>query len=143
MRANRKINTTPEMRLRSALHARGLRFRKHQRIVLEGIATRPDIVFSRWRVAVFVDGCFWHGCPAHFTQPRANAAYWGPKIDRNKRRDEAQTAALKAAGWRVLRVWEHVPTEDAVALVRDALAQAERAADDGVAASRRSARRHS
>jgi DNA mismatch endonuclease (patch repair protein) len=82
---------------------------------------RPDIVFTRSRVAVFVDGCFWHRCPVHATDPRANAAFWERKFERNVERDGADNAALVAAGWSVVRVWEHeepeVAAERVVALL--------------------------
>src|SRR5687768_8666779 len=87
MRANRKSDTRPETRLRSALHARGLRFRKHLPIDAAGLRVRPDIVFPRVRLAVFVDGCFWHSCPIHGTNPRGNSSYWSPKLKSNVRRD--------------------------------------------------------
>jgi DNA mismatch endonuclease, patch repair protein len=81
------------------------------------------VVFTRWRVAVFVDGCFWHGCPAHGTQPRANADYWRAKIDRNVERDRETDDLLVEAGWSVVRVWEHVSTESAVERIEVALTQ--------------------
>lgn len=117
MRANRSADTKPEIALRSELHSRGLRFRKNFSIEFEGGQTRADIVFTRKRVAVFVDGCFWHRCPDHGTQPRANAAYWGPKLDRNVLRDRRVSSALEEAGWSVLRIWEHTPSGQAAELV--------------------------
>lgn len=96
-------DSSAERALRSALHARGLRFRKHRRI--EGVAA--DVVFSGPRVAVFVDGCFWHCCPKHATFPKTNQSYWLPKLAENKKRDRRQTARLRNAGWTVIRVWEH------------------------------------
>ena len=121
MQANRRSDTNPERRLRSALHARGLRFRKDFRLSAAGRPVRPDIVFTRSRVAVFVDGCFWHRCPVHATDPRANAAFWERKFERNVERDGADNAALVAAGWSVVRVWEHedpeVAAERVVALL--------------------------
>lgn len=96
-------NSLAECTLRSALHAEGLRFRLHKRI--EGITV--DIVFSGQRVAVFVDGCFWHGCPRHATYPKSNKNYWLPKLKENKARDKRQSRRLQRAGWRVIRVWEH------------------------------------
>jgi DNA mismatch endonuclease (patch repair protein) len=107
MLANKRTGTKPEVALRSALHRIGLRFRKDYRIDLDGMRVRPDIVFTRTKVAVFVDGCFWHCCPEHGTQPSRNADYWAPKLRRNVERDRAQDAALEAAGWCVVRVWEH------------------------------------
>jgi DNA mismatch endonuclease (patch repair protein) len=93
--------------LRSELHRLGLRFRKDLRIDLASLRVRPDIVFTRSRVAVFVDGCFWHGCPDHGSSPKANAEYWAEKFARNRRRDKLVDAALQSEGWRVVRVWEH------------------------------------
>lgn len=120
MQGNRGRDSSPEARLRSALHRRGLRFRKHLHAV-DGIRCRPDVVFGRARVVVFVDGCFWHGCPDHGTQPQTNAAYWRAKIALNQARDARQTRALEDAGWTVVRVWEHEPTATAADAVEDAL----------------------
>jgi DNA mismatch endonuclease (patch repair protein) len=110
MLANRSKNTKPEMQLRSALHARGLRFRVTMRPV-PSLNRTADIVFTRARVAVFVDGCFWHGCTSHYVAPRANADYWRDKITRNQARDEDTANRLRAAGWLVIRVWEHDVSE--------------------------------
>jgi DNA mismatch endonuclease, patch repair protein len=109
-RANRRTDTKPETALRSALHRRGLRFRKDHPIRLVGERPiRPDIVFMRQRLAVFVDGCFWHRCPEHCVIPKSNVAYWGPKLEANAERDMHVTQRLQAAGWLVLRIWEHEP----------------------------------
>jgi DNA mismatch endonuclease (patch repair protein) len=89
------------------MHALGLRYRKDLPVVLDGLRVRPDFVFSRVRVAVLLDGCFWHKCPEHFQMPRANREYWEPKLARNVERDRRADAALAAAGWRVIRIWEH------------------------------------
>ena len=107
MLGNRGRDAKPEIALRSALHRKGLRFRKDHRLDLGGMRFRPDIVFTRARVAVFVDGCYWHSCPIHKTTPKKNADYWIPKLQRNVERDRAQDNALEAAGWRSVRVWEH------------------------------------
>jgi DNA mismatch endonuclease, patch repair protein len=108
MRGIRRKDTAPERALRSEIHRRGLRYRVDFPIALEGHrAPRPDLVFTRRQVAVFVDGCFWHGCSEHSTNPRANASYWGPKIARNVERDREHDERLRAAGWTVVRVWEH------------------------------------
>lgn len=120
MIANRSKNTTPELAIRSALHARGFRYRIHRRPI-EAVRSSADIVLARQRVAVFVDGCFWHGCPIHFIAPKRNADYWGPKIERNRDRDARTNTALRAAGWTVLRIWEHESTEAAVARIVSAL----------------------
>jgi DNA mismatch endonuclease (patch repair protein) len=97
------------MMLRSALHRLGLRFRKDHPVRLPDRVVRPDVVFTRARVAVFLDGCFWHRCPVHGNVPRSNSDYWGPKLDRNVARDRLVNAALRQAGWTVVRAWEHEP----------------------------------
>jgi DNA mismatch endonuclease (patch repair protein) len=107
MKRNRRRDSQPELAVRSALHRRGLRFRVDFPIRAQDRLVRPDIVFTRARVAVFVDGCWWHRCPEHANTPQANADYWKPKLERNVARDIAVNAALKAAGWHVLRAWEH------------------------------------
>jgi DNA mismatch endonuclease (patch repair protein) len=84
---------------------------------------RPDLVFTKSRVAVFVDGCFWHVCPVHGREPTHNEWYWTPKLRRNVERDRIADTALATAGWRVVRIWEHVPLEEAVAAVEAALDQ--------------------
>lgn len=98
-----RANSAPEVALRRELHRRGLRFRKHVR----GLEGRPDIVFTRARLAVFCDGCFWHRCSAHGAAPKNNAEWWQAKLQANVDRDRRQTSQLEAAGWTVLRVWEH------------------------------------
>jgi len=119
MRGNRKVDTRPELKLRSGLHAAGARFRKHLLIEVAGVRVRPDIVFPARKVAVFVDGCFWHGCPEHGTRPSANSGYWLAKLTHNRERDLLVTDALRSEGWRVVRVWEHVPASEAVAMVTE------------------------
>lgn len=117
MASIRRTDTKPEIALRSALHARGLRFRKDLRIDLGASKPRPDIVFTQARVAVFVDGCFWHCCPDHGNAPEKNSTYWAPKLARNVQRDGEYDRALEAAGWTVVHIWEHEAVEDAVDLV--------------------------
>jgi DNA mismatch endonuclease (patch repair protein) len=120
MLGNRRIDTRPEVLVRSALHRRGLRFRKHTALTISGVRVRPDVVFPREKLAVFVDGCFWHRCPQHGTSPRTNSAYWASKLDRNVERDHKIDKLLKAGGWEIARVWEHELPEEAaerVALV--------------------------
>jgi len=95
--------TGPELAIRKELHKRGLRFRVNVR----GLPGTPDLVFTRARLAVQVDGCFWHGCPEHSTTPKSNSAFWLEKIAANRRRDDRDDAALRQEGWIVLRVWEH------------------------------------
>ena len=122
MRANRRTDTKPELALRRALHRLGYRYRKDYRLDLDsGRRVRPDIAFTARKVAVFVDGCFWHACPQHGSKPRANEWYWGPKLLKNVERDRVNDAALILAGWTVVRLWEHVPVNDAVATVVTAL----------------------
>lgn len=119
MRANRRRDTAPEWRIRRLLHARGLRYRVDLPIRLAGVRLiRPDIAFTRVRLAVFIDGCFWHGCPDHKGRPKTNVHYWGPKITGNAERDQRQTDALVDAGWTVLRFWEHESPEAVVAEIR-------------------------
>lgn len=117
MKANRRCDTKPEVRLRSALHRRGLRFRKDAPVTTDLRTIRVDILFPRRGVAVFVDGCFWHCCPTHGNSPRTNERYWRAKLDRNVTRDQSVNEALQRAGWNVIRVWEHEnPDEIAVAI---------------------------
>jgi DNA mismatch endonuclease (patch repair protein) len=106
MRANRGKDTRPELQLRSIVHAAGLRYRVSTRPLPE-LRRTADLVFSRARVAVFVDGCFWHGCPAHFRPARKNSEFWTTKIAANQARDEETDRLLSEAGWKVVRVWEH------------------------------------
>ncbi|MFC4083397.1 very short patch repair endonuclease [Amycolatopsis samaneae] len=121
MRANKRTDTKPEVTLRKELHRLGYRYRKDLPIVLDGVRVRPDIVFPGRKVAVFVDGCFWHVCPEHGRQPTSNEWYWTPKLRRNMDRDQLVTSALEDAGWRVIRIWEHVPLLEAVSAVEDAI----------------------
>lgn len=122
LRGRTTRDTAPERRLRSELHRAGLRFRLH-RLVAAGCT--PDLVLPRTRVAVFVDGCYWHGCPVHGTREfrGPNAALWSTKIERNRARDVRTTADAMAAGWTVVRLWECQIRRDvtsAVELVRAA-----------------------
>src|SRR4051794_10087946 len=105
MQRTGRRDTVPELELRSALHRRGLRFFVDRAPLESRPRRRADIVFPRVRVAVFVDGCFWHGCPEHASWPKANAEWWREKISRNRIRDEATDQALNRAGWTVIRVW--------------------------------------
>jgi DNA mismatch endonuclease (patch repair protein) len=99
-------DTAPELALRQALHRRGLRYRVGLRPVRE-LRGAADIVFTAARVAVYVDGCFWHMCPEHSTMPTNNAAWWRAKLEGNRARDRRTDQVLDAHGWRVVRVWEH------------------------------------
>lgn len=99
-------DTAAEIAVRRLLHAAGLRYRVNAR-PLPGLRRTADIVFTRQRVAVFVDGCFWHACPDHGTVPKANADWWAAKLARNIQRDRDTSEQLAAAGWQVVRIWEH------------------------------------
>lgn len=110
MKKVRRAGTSAEMELRRALHARGLRYRVDVP-VLPDKRRRVDIAFPAARVAVFVDGCFWHGCPEHATWPASNAGFWRQKIETNQRRDRDTDAQLRSAGWQLVRVWEHEDPE--------------------------------
>src|SRR5438094_851699 len=103
MQRVRRRDTGAELALRRALHRRGLRFRVHRR----ELPGSPDIIFPRLRLAVFVDGCFWHGCPEHCVAPKANATFWAEKIAGNRERDRRKDALLAQRGWKTLHVWEH------------------------------------
>ena len=106
MQGNRGRDTKPEMALRRMLHSRGLRYFVNRR-PLPGLRRTADLLFPRARVAVFVDGCFWHGCPEHHTVAKANAEYWEEKVRRNRERDADTDAMLRSEGWVVVRLWEH------------------------------------
>lgn len=120
MQGNARAETSPERYLRSALHGQGLRFRKNFSPV-PGMRCRVDVVFTAARLAVFVDGCFWHSCPAHGNAPRTNGDWWRRKLAANVERDHRNTAQLTEAGWTVLRLWEHEPVPTMVDRVTDAL----------------------
>ncbi|WP_207784050.1 very short patch repair endonuclease [Micromonospora globispora] len=112
MRANRSRDTKPETLLRSRLHAMGLRYRVSRRPLPE-LRRTADLVFTGARVAVFVDGCYWHGCPEHHRPATKNSEFWKTKIEGNRARDIETTALLTKAGWTVIRIWEHEPIEGA------------------------------
>ncbi|WP_227466580.1 very short patch repair endonuclease [Nocardioides dongkuii] len=116
MQANRGRDTQPEMAVRRAAHAAGLRFRVDYRPI-PNLNRRADLVFTRAKVAVFVDGCFWHGCPTHHTVAKANAGFWAQKVTRNRERDAETSRLLRDVGWTVIRAWEHEPTDDVVARI--------------------------
>ena len=124
MKGNRKTGSRPETLLRKALFAQGLRYRKNQALRTPIGVVRPDIVFRSRRVAVFVDGCFWHSCPVHGNQPSTNDAYWRAKLARNRERDGLVTSVLSNEGWSVVRIWEHESVPRAVCMVLEVLAVA-------------------
>lgn len=106
MRANKSRDTKPELALRRAVHARGMRYRVGMRPVAS-LRRTADIVFTKAHVAVFLDGCFWHGCPQHHTVAKTNATFWAEKVRRNRERDAETDRLLAQNGWKVVRVWEH------------------------------------
>lgn len=106
MQANTGRETRPERVVRCFLHQRGLRFRKDLRPI-PTLRCAADLVFPSARLCVFVDGCFWHGCPRHFRVPAANRAWWAEKIEANRLRDRRNNVILGRGGWKVIRIWEH------------------------------------
>lgn len=122
MSKQRSRDTAAELAVRRELHQRGLRYRVHVR-PLAALRREADIVFSAVKLAVMVDGCFWHSCPEHGSRPKSNQAWWEAKIQRNVERDRDTDRALAEAGWAVIRVWEHEPVDSAAtrieALVTD------------------------
>jgi DNA mismatch endonuclease (patch repair protein) len=118
MRANRGRDTGPELALRRAVHALGLRYYVSRR-PLPGVRRTADLVFPKTKVAVFLDGCFWHGCPVHHTVAKTNGGYWAEKVATNRRRDLDTTRTLIDAGWSVVRVWEHEDPRSSAQLIAD------------------------
>jgi DNA mismatch endonuclease (patch repair protein) len=106
MQGNRSRDTKPELAVRRAVHALGLRYRVAQR-PLPDLRRSADLVFPRIKVAVFVDGCFWHGCPGHYRSPTSHADYWSDKVARNRARDRETVELLRLQGWVALRFWSH------------------------------------
>jgi DNA mismatch endonuclease (patch repair protein) len=118
MRSNRRRDTGPELVIRRAVFQAGLRYRVDFPIRVAGHRPiRPDLVFTRRRVAVFIDGCFWHGCPAHATSPATRARFWADKIAANRERDRRHEDVLTGGGWTVLRIWEHEDPDEAAKLI--------------------------
>ncbi len=120
MESTRRRDTAPEVALRTALHRMGLRYRVDRKPLLD-LRRRADVVFSSARVVVYVDGCFWHGCPSHATWPKENAEFWRNKIEANRRRDADTDRRLADAGWLVVRVWEHEDPNEAAERVARAV----------------------
>jgi DNA mismatch endonuclease (patch repair protein) len=125
MRGNRSRNTMPELAVRSAVHRRGLRYRVSAR-PLPYLRRSADLVFTTAKVAVFIDGCYWHGCPQHYVPAKTNIAYWSEKIERNRSRDADTDSRLIAQGWLPLRIWAHVGPEQAAELVAQAVTERSR-----------------
>lgn len=121
MKSTGQRDTAPEMALRAVVHRMGLRYRVDHRPI-PGLRRKADLVFVSAKVAVFVDGCFWHCCPEHVTWPKLNAEYWRAKIEGNRRRDAETDRRLAEAGWVVVRVWEHEDPEEAALKVAAAVA---------------------
>jgi DNA mismatch endonuclease (patch repair protein) len=116
MHGNRGRDTKPELAVRRLLHSSGFRYRVDYRAE-QSVRTRPDIAFTKVRLAVFIDGCFWHGCPEHHTASATNAGYWSDKVDTNRERDRRNSASLEDRGWTVMRFWEHEDPEAVVAAI--------------------------
>lgn len=131
MRANRPRDTGPEMALRRELHGRGLRYRVHRRPTPE-VRSTADLVFPRQQVAVYVDGCFWHGCPEHAVMPKRNREFWSEKLLGNIERDRRTADQLAACGWVVLRIWEHEDPHRAADMVEKELGRVARPAGRNV-----------
>src|SRR5699024_6481588 len=121
MRANRSRDTSPELIIRRALHYRGWRFRVAYPALSSDKRRTVDIAFTRLKIAILIDGCFWHGCDKHFTLPQANRNYWKEKIVRNMTRDIDTTQKLEASGWKVMRFWEHEDPLSVIATIENTL----------------------
>jgi DNA mismatch endonuclease (patch repair protein) len=106
MVGNKSRDTKPELMVRRILHASGLRYKVHARPIKDW-NRRADMVFPRAKIAIFINGCFWHGCPKHFSAPKTNSEYWASKIMRNVERDSETALRLKSEGWLVIAIWEH------------------------------------
>ncbi len=120
MQGNRRRDTSPEWRIRRLLHAQGLRYRVDLPLSFDR-RRRADLTFTRARVVVFIDGCFWHGCPEHYVEPKSHVEYWSHKVAGNAARDIDTNARLRADGWTVLRFWEHQDAEQVAATVMAAV----------------------
>ncbi|WP_369830553.1 very short patch repair endonuclease [Mycobacterium sp. 1245111.1] len=123
MQAQRRRDTEVEIGIRKALYRLGYRYRVDYRPE-KSLRCRGDLVFTKRKVVVFIDGCFWHGCPLHATSPKNNAEWWREKLDANIERDRRNSLALRDLGWTVVRVWEHETVDEAVARIREALERA-------------------
>ncbi|WP_304452094.1 very short patch repair endonuclease [Nocardiopsis sp. YSL2] len=130
MRGNRSRDTKPEIAIRRLVHAAGLRYRVAAK-PLPGMRRTADLLFGPTRVAVFVDGCFWHRCPEHFVPPKTNPDYWDAKIGGNTQRDRDTDARLAEAGWLVLRFWEHQDPAECADVVTEAVSARKRELSGG------------
>ncbi|WP_090040365.1 MULTISPECIES: very short patch repair endonuclease [unclassified Leifsonia] len=106
MQGNRSRDTKAEIAVRRLVHAKGLRYRVSAKPEAD-LRRSADLIFRSVKVVVFIDGCYWHGCPEHFKSPQTNAAYWSSKVGRNRLRDVETTRILEERGWLVMRFWEH------------------------------------
>ena len=130
MQAQPRRDTKCEMAVRSAVHALGLRYRVHQRPEPD-LRREADLVFRKVKVAVFVDGCFWHGCPEHHSPPTTHYSWWAAKVEKNRARDEETDHLLREYGWKVVRVWEHENPEDAARRIQDVVLRRRRPTEVG------------
>jgi DNA mismatch endonuclease, patch repair protein len=137
MKSQRQRDTAPEIAVRSLLHRRGLRFRVHYPLPVS--RRSADIAFPRRQVAVFVDGCFWHGCPEHRTWPKKNAEWWRAKIEANRTRDADTDRALEMAGWTSIRIWEHESPTDVAEAIADIVTASRSGSEAGAGRRRRPA----
>jgi DNA mismatch endonuclease (patch repair protein) len=122
MQRQRRRDTVVEVCIRKSLHRAGFRFRVDYRPE-KSLRCKGDVVFTRWKVIVFVDGCFWHGCPLHATSPANNSEWWQEKLHANVERDKRNTRALEELGWKVVRVWEHENSDEAAERIERVLKQ--------------------
>ncbi|MEU3740292.1 very short patch repair endonuclease [Streptomyces sp. NPDC032198] len=122
MQAIRSRDTKPERLIRRLLHSQGLRYRVAAK-PLPGLRRTADIVFRPAKLAVFVDGCYWHGCPQHYVPPKTNSGYWSDKVTRNVTRDRDTDERLREAGWTVLRFWEHESPDDCALTIAAAVSR--------------------
>jgi len=130
MQAQPRRDTACEMAVRSAVHALGLRYRVHQR-PLPGLRREADLVFRRDKVAVFVDGCFWHGCSEHHSPPTSNYNWWKTKVEKNRARDKETNRILSEQGWNVVRVWEHEDPGEAAQRIQDVVMKSRQRSEVG------------
>lgn len=126
MQGNRSSGTKPELRLAAELRALGLRPRRQHALPIEGRRRVADFAWPGRRVALFLDGCYWHACPEHHSPSKTNAGYWAAKIAKNRERDADTDTGLEELGWLVIRLWEHVPAPEAARMVEAALQGAPR-----------------